>query len=166
MKLEFLEKLDARERRFALFAALFLLLVLTVIGISSFYNFRTELRQKAERSKTILHKLLRIKSQIASISPLQSLPEKNRFLAQINSLLQNNGLSPTSINEKAKAKQGVLEVAIRLQSVDIHKLLQFLYSIEYNSHLALFISRFRIRKLPAQKELYDVELTVSLRGEK
>ena len=160
--MDFFAKLEPRERLLLLALGLLIFFVIVFGGAGSFYRYRQQLATEVKSTSNILISLQRLKSQIAMLKPQQELPKKTQIFSQVNSMLQSYQLNPISINEKQNTKTKAFEIAIRLQSVPVPNLLNFLYYVEYDSRLPLSIRTFTFRRAVAKNELYDVNFVISL----
>ncbi len=158
--MKFFEKLEARERILLFFCGLIVILLVIFLGLGKLYSFRSDLAKEVQYSTDVLQRLQYLKTQILSLEPATDLPEKNQFFTDVNNTLKRYQLKPVSINEAEKSK--VYKITIRMQSVQMQNLLNFLYDMEHGTKLPISVSSLQMRPSISKKELYDVNLSVSL----
>ncbi len=163
---KFLQKLEPRERLFLLSGVLFLLVVSLVAGTYQLYKVRRRISQEVTESRYEFQRIHRLREQILDMGVAKELPDQRQFFASVNSLLQQNELTPSNVDEK-KAGQGgrqKYEVSIKFRSVNLVKFLDFVYDLEYGNKVAAAVYKLEIRRAISAKELYDANIVVGMRG--
>ena len=99
--MNFLNKLDHREKLLVICLLIVLVITSFVIALSFLYNLNNDMRQEADRNKEIFQSLNKIKNVIL-IKKIKKAPEKSQVFAEVNNLLNKYKLKPLSINEEKK----------------------------------------------------------------
>ena len=160
-----LEKLNPRERLLLIYiggsAAVLILIYLAVLLITK----RFELRDESSKAIQNIHKMSRLERQIASLPPMQNVPDLNQLKSQIFNALEKNGLKGniSDRTESISKKEEMLIVNININGVQFSSVMDFVYDIEYGRGINASIGKLTFNRPLAERELYDVKISVYVR---
>lgn len=155
------EKLNQRERFLLSLTLFFLFIVVIVFMIRFISQKRSELKQSIEKSRMELQTLIRLRDNIASIPNISNLPNRNELLTLITQKLQQLQLSPNNIRdrEEKSGNKKIVMVELSFNGINLKKLFEFIYEIEYNQN-GIKINELLIRKPLPGRDIFDVRINI------
>jgi len=124
---------------------------------------RSELRLSLERSRSELQTIIRLKDSISSIPNVGTIPNRNQFLTLVTQKLQELKLTPNNIRDReeriGKGNSKMIIIDLSFNGIDLQKLFQFVYEIEYNQK-GIKIKELLIRKPLPGRDIFDVRMSI------
>jgi hypothetical protein len=156
-------KLNQRERILLMVASFLVFILLTVFLFRMIAKKRSELRLSLERSRSELQTIIRLKDSISSIPNVGTIPNRNQFLTLVTQKLQELKLTPNNIRDReeriGKGNSNMIIIDLSFNGIDLQKLFQFVYEIEYNQK-GIKIKELLIRKPLPGRDIFDVRMSI------
>jgi hypothetical protein len=156
-------KLNQRERILLMVASFLVFILLTVFLFRMIAKKRSELRQNLERSRSELQTIIRLKDSISSIPNVGTIPNRNQLLTLVTQKLQELKLTPNNIRDReeriGKGNSNMIIIDLSFNGIDLQKLFQFVYEIEYNQK-GIKIKELLIRKPLPGRDIFDVRMSI------
>jgi hypothetical protein len=156
-------KLNQRERILLMVASFLVFILLTVFLFRMIAKKRSELRLSLERSRSELQTIIRLKDNISSIPNVGTIPNRNQFLTLVTQKLQELKLTPNNIRDReeriGKGNSNMIIIDLSFNGIDLQKLFQFVYEIEYNQK-GVKIKELLIRKPLPGRDIFDVRMSI------
>ncbi|GIX40973.1 MAG: hypothetical protein KatS3mg129_0706 [Leptospiraceae bacterium] len=156
-------KLNQRERFLLVFASAFVLILTIILLFQIISKKRKELRLSIERSRSELQTLIRLKEDISSIPSIRKLPNRNQLLTLVTQKLQELQVTPNNIRDReeriGKGNSKMIIIDLSFNGVNLQKLFQFIYELEYNQS-GVKIKELLIRKPLPGRDIFDVRMSI------
>ncbi|GIX43552.1 MAG: hypothetical protein KatS3mg129_3285 [Leptospiraceae bacterium] len=156
-------KLNQRERFLLILAAAFVLILTIILLFQIIAKKRKELRLSIERSRSELQTLIRLKEDISSIPSVRTLPNRNQLLTLVTQKLQELQVTPNNIRDReeriGKGNSKMIIIDLSFNGVNLQKLFQFIYELEYNQS-GVKIKELLIRKPLPGRDIFDVRMSI------
>jgi hypothetical protein len=156
-------KLNQRERILLMVASFLVFILLSVFLFRMIAKKRSELRLSLERSRSELQTIIRLKDSISSIPNVGTIPNRNQFLTLVTQKLQELKLTPNNIRDReeriGKGNSNMIIIDLSFNGIDLQKLFQFVYEIEYNQK-GIKIKELLIRKPLPGRDIFDVRMSI------
>jgi hypothetical protein len=156
-------KLNQRERMLLMVSSFLVFILLSVFLFRMIAKKRSELRLSLERSRSELQTIIRLKDSISSIPNVGTIPNRNQFLTLITQKLQELKLTPNNIRDReeriGKGNSKMIIIDLSFNGIDLQKLFQFVYEIEYNQK-GIKIKELLIRKPLPGRDIFDVRMSI------
>ena len=156
-------KLNQRERMLLMVSSFLVFILLSVFLFRMFAKKRSELRLSLERSRSELQTIIRLKDSISSIPNVGTIPNRNQFLTLVTQKLQELNLTPNNIRDReeriGKGNSNMIIIDLSFNGIDLQKLFQFVYEIEYNQK-GIKIKELLIRKPLPGRDIFDVRMSI------
>jgi len=156
-------KLNQRERMLLMVSSFLVLILLSVFLFRMIAKKRSELRLSLERSRSELQTIIRLKDSISSIPNVGTIPNRNQFLTLVTQKLQELKLAPNNIRDReeriGKGNSKMIIIDLSFNGIDLQKLFQFVYEIEYNQK-GIKIKELLIRKPLPGRDIFDVRMSI------
>lgn len=155
------DKLNQRERLLLSFTLVFVFLVGIIFMGRLISQKRSELKQNIEKTRQELQMLIRLRDNIASIPNISNLPNRNELLTIITQKLQELQITPNNIRdrEEKSGNKKIVIVELSFNGINLQKLFQFIYDIEYNRN-GIKINELLIRKPLPGRDIFDVRMNI------
>ncbi len=155
------DKLNQRERFLLTLTLLFVFIIGIFFMIRLISQKRSELKQNIEKTRLELQTLIRLRDDISRIPNISNLPNRNELLTLITQKLQELQLTPNNIRdrEEKSGNKKIVTVELSFNGINLQKLFQFIYEIEYNRN-GIKISELLIRKPLPGRDIYDVRMNI------
>jgi len=156
-------KLNQRERILLMVSSFLVFILLSVFLFRMIAKKRSELRLSLERSRSELQTIIRLKDSISSIPNVGTIPNRNQFLTLVTQKLQELKLTPNNIRDReeriGKGNSNMIIIDLSFNGIDLQKLFQFVYEIEYNQK-GIKIKELLIRKPLPGRDIFDVRMSI------
>ncbi|MCX7809714.1 MAG: hypothetical protein N2247_02275 [Leptospiraceae bacterium] len=156
-------KLNQRERMLLMVSSFLVFILLSVFLFRMIAKKRSELRLSLERSRSELQTIIRLKDSISSIPNVGTIPNRNQFLTLVTQKLQELKLTPNNIRDReeriGKGNSNMIIIDLSFNGIDLQKLFQFVYEIEYNQK-GIKIKELLIRKPLPGRDIFDVRMSI------
>jgi hypothetical protein len=156
-------KLNQRERMLLMVSSFLVFILLSVFLFRMIAKKRSELRLSLERSRSELQTIIRLKDSISSIPNVGTIPNRNQFLTLVTQKLQELKLTPNNIRDReeriGKGNSKMIIIDLSFNGIDLQKLFQFVYEIEYNQK-GIKIKELLIRKPLPGRDIFDVRMSI------
>jgi hypothetical protein len=156
-------KLNQRERILLMVSSFLVFILLSVFLFRMIAKKRSELRLSLERSRSELQTIIRLKDSISSIPNVGTIPNRNQFLTLVTQKLQELKLTPNNIRDReeriGKGNSKMIIIDLSFNGIDLQKLFQFVYEIEYNQK-GIKIKELLIRKPLPGRDIFDVRMSI------
>lgn len=156
-------KLNQRERILLMVSSFLVFILLSVFLFRMIAKKRSELRLSLERSRSELQTIIRLKDSISSIPNVGTIPNRNQFLTLVTQKLQELKLAPNNIRDReeriGKGNSKMIIIDLSFNGIDLQKLFQFVYEIEYNQK-GIKIKELLIRKPLPGRDIFDVRMSI------
>ncbi len=156
-------KLNQRERILLVVASSLVFILLTVFLFRIIAKKRSELRLSLERSRSELQTIIRLKDSISSIPNLGTIPNRNQLLTLVTQKLQELQITPNNIRDReeriGKGNSKMILIDLSFNGINLQKLFQFIYEIEYNQK-GIKIKELLIRKPLPGRDIFDVRMSI------
>jgi|GEM_PF-3343454 hypothetical protein len=156
-------KLNQRERMLLMVSSFLVFILLSVFLFRMIAKKRSELRLSLERSRSELQTIIRLKDSISSIPNVGTIPNRNQFLTLVTQKLQELKLAPNNIRDReeriGKGNSKMIIIDLSFNGIDLQKLFQFVYEIEYNQK-GIKIKELLIRKPLPGRDIFDVRMSI------
>ncbi len=163
-----LEKLEPRERLFVIIGGILVIAALVVALGMAVRKARTSLAAEVQEARTGVQRLTELQGQIAGMQAADPLPVETQFVSNITSQLQQYSLNASTFNTlpgQTQQGQTTYGVTMTLRAVRLEDVIKFLHDVEYAQRLpAPVVENIRITRAVSGRELYDVNMTISLTG--
>ena len=159
---QFLQNLEPRER-FMLFSLLATLsLIVISFSIFQLFSLKFKLSENVINIRTKYNYLLKIGKSIDTDNYDFSEIEPGQFFLTFNSLLEENQLVVSNIDEINENDRSKYRINLELRSAKIGNVFRFLHSLEIANRINAKIERISLRKSLSAEESYDVDLVVKI----
>jgi hypothetical protein len=156
-------KLNQRERMLLMVSSFLVFILLSIFLFRMIAKKRSELRLSLERSRSELQTIIRLKDSISSIPNVGTIPNRNQFLTLVTQKLQELKLTPNNIRDReeriGKGNSKMIIIDLSFNGIDLQKLFQFVYEIEYNQK-GIKIKELLIRKPLPGRDIFDVRMSI------
>jgi hypothetical protein len=156
-------KLNQRERILLMVSSFLVFILLSVFLFRMIAKKRSELRLSLERSRSELQTIIRLKDSISSIPNVGTIPNRNQFLTLVTQKLQELKLTPNNIRDReeriGKGNSKMIIIDLSFNGIELQKLFQFVYEIEYNQK-GIKIKELLIRKPLPGRDIFDVRMSI------
>lgn len=156
-------KLNQRERMLLMVSSFLVFILLSVFLFRMIAKKRSELRLSLERSRSELQTIIRLKDSISSIPNVGTILNRNQFLTLVTQKLQELKLTPNNIRDReeriGKGNSKMIIIDLSFNGIDLQKLFQFVYEIEYNQK-GIKIKELLIRKPLPGRDIFDVRMSI------
>jgi hypothetical protein len=156
-------KLNQRERILLMVSSFLVFILLSAFLFRMIAKKRSELRLSLERSRSELQTIIRLKDSISSIPNVGTIPNRNQFLTLVTQKLQELKLTPNNIRDReeriGKGNSNMIIIDLSFNGIDLQKLFQFVYEIEYNQK-GIKIKELLIRKPLPGRDIFDVRMSI------
>jgi len=156
-------KLNQRERMLLMVSSFLVFILLSVFLFRMIAKKRSELRLSLERSRSELQTIIRLKDSISSIPNVGTIPNRNQFLTLVTQKLQELKLTPNNIRDReeriGKGNSNMIIIDLSFNGIDLQKLFQFVYEIEYNQK-GIKIKELLVRKPLPGRDIFDVRMSI------
>jgi len=156
-------KLNQRERMLLMVSSFLVFILLSIFLFRMIAKKRSELRLSLERSRSELQTIIRLKDSISSIPNVGTIPNRNQFLTLVTQKLQELKLAPNNIRDReeriGKGNSKMIIIDLSFNGIDLQKLFQFVYEIEYNQK-GIKIKELLIRKPLPGRDIFDVRMSI------
>jgi len=156
-------KLNQRERILLIVASFLVFILLSVFLFRVIAKKRSELKQNLERSRSELQTIIRLKDSISSIPNVGTIPNRNQFLTLVTQKLQELQITPNNIRDReeriGKSNSKMIIIDLSFNGINLQKLFQFIYEIEYNQK-GIKIKELLIRKPLPGRDIFDVRMSI------
>ncbi len=159
-----LDKLEPRERMLLFGGVALVLTVLLFFGGARVREMRQRVSEDVADKREAVQTMQRLSGAISSMKPPQALPSKSQFFANVTNLLSQYNLKGSGVNQKEQSAPGrtIYQVSMTMRAVRMEDLLRYLHAIEYERRVPANIDRIRVNRAVSGREVYDVNLTVSI----
>ena len=159
-----LDKLEPRERLLLAVGAVVVSLALIFFFGRMISRMRERVSEDVASRRAAVQQMIRLRDSIVGTKAPSRPPNRSQFVADVNNLLSSNGLNASAFNEKEQSAPGrtIYVISMTLRAVNLEDLLKYLHAIEYGRRVPAVIENIRINRAVSGKEVYDVNLTLSL----
>lgn len=164
-KLDFLEKLNPRERLFLQGLVIFLLILGAGSILRVVVRSRSALHEEAMLSGQRVAQMLRVEKQIVSLPAEKEIPDMNLLKSRVFALLEKYNLKgdiKDSVQSLSRSEE-LMSVNISINGTPLQPVISFLYEIEYGGAINATIGDFQFTKPLPERDIYDVRISVGVR---
>lgn len=159
-----LDKLEPRERLLLFVGAA----LIAVMGLFVFGRMVAGMRKRVSEDvaarRAAVQQMIRLRDNISGLKAAREQPNRSQFVADVNNLLSQYGLNASAFNEKQQSAPGrtIYVISMTLRAVSLEALLKYLHAVEYGRRVPASVENIRINRAVSGKEVYDVNLTLSM----
>jgi type II secretory pathway component PulM len=159
-----LDKLEPRERLLVFVGAGLIAIVLLVLLGGRVRSMRERVSEEVAARRAAVQQMVRLRNSIAGLKAPSTPPNRTEFVANVNNLLSQYGLNASAFNEKEQSAPGrtIYVISMTLRAVNLEDLIKYLHAVEYSRRVPAVIENIRINRAVSGKEVYDVNVTLSL----
>ncbi len=158
-----LEKLNPRERLFIVGGGGFLLLMLLLFLGVKVKEQRDNIRQSVQEARDDVTHMQRLVADIRSMPAGGPLPDENELQTRTTQVLEGMKLTMQNIRSRKETpspREEQIIVEITFAGVSLKDIINFLHAVEYSKQIPARVGVLEFRKPLAQREIYDVRLTL------
>ncbi|MEQ9362930.1 MAG: type II secretion system protein GspM [Leptospirales bacterium] len=159
-----LDKLEPRERVLLFAGAAVIAVVLLFVFGRTVSRMRERVSEDVAARRAAVQQMIRLRDNITGLKAPTTPPNRSQFVANVNNLLSQYGLNASAFNEKEQSAPGrtIYVISMTLRSVSLEALLKYLHAVEYGRRVPASVENIRINRAVSGKEVYDINLTLSL----
>lgn len=160
--MNFLERLNPRERFFVIIGGGVLLVLLVYLFVQFIIIRRATLSAQVEKAKSDFLTIQRLKEDIDRLPASGSSPDENQLKSLVFQQLEKHTLNGDikSRTESLSRREERVVVELRFKGQTLKSILDFVHDIEYGSMKQASTGRFEIKRSLPGKEIYDGSITV------